>query len=385
MNKKRALILAVIVLAVVAAVLLRLRRPAGGEDFVLKRTDIDYSILASCTVSYPEPYDMVAKAGGDVLAVPAREGRPAARGALLVQVDDFRERQNLAIALSNYEGVKLKMANAREEVYPRLREQLNDAGASLAEAQAHADRVGSLFQAGAVAKVERERADTALEAARARFNQVKLQVDSYSRSGAAAELINQLNVLSAQVELARRAVADKRVVAPYDCTVVDLDVVPGETVEAGRRVAIVLERRPWVLEANVDQRELGFLEDGLSAVAVFDAFPAEKVAARVNLVCSLIDLDKGTCLLKLRVEEGGPFIRHGMTGSVEVRGRRVPGLNAGVLALPSRYVVREGGAGFVLLRKGGGVERTALEYAPIGEKWVAVRNLPEGARIALPE
>lgn len=384
MNKKRALLVAVIVLAASAAVLL-LRRPAGGEDFILKRTDIDYAILASCTVSYPEPYDMAAKAGGDVVAVPAREGRPAARGALLVQVDDFRERQNLAIALSNYEGVKLKMANAREEVYPRLREQLNDAGASLAEAQANADRIGALFRAGAVAKVERERADTALEAARARFNQVKLQVDSYSRSGAAAELINQLNALSAQVELARRAVADKRVVAPYDCTVVDLDVVPGEAVEAGRRIATVLERRPWVLEANVDQRDVGFLEDGLGAVAVFDAFPAERVAASINLVCSLIDLDKGTCRLKLRVEEDKAFIRHGMTGSVEVRGRRVPGLNAGVLALPSRYVVRDNGGAFVLLRQGGSVERTALEYAPIGEKWVAVRNLPEGARIALPE
>ncbi len=384
MNKKHALILALVLLAVVTAVLL-LRRRADGEDFILKRADIDYSILASCTVSYPEPYDMAAKAGGDVVAVPAREGQRAARGALLVQVDDFRERQNLAIALSNYEGVKLKMANAREEVYPRLREQLNDAGASLAEAQANADRIGALFQAGAVAKVERERADTALEAARARFNQVKLQVDSYSRSGAAAELINQLNALSAQVELARRAVADKRVVAPYDCTVVDLDVVPGETVEAGRRIATVLERRPWILEANVDQRDLGFLEDGLSAVAVFDAFPAEKVAASINLVCSLIDLDKGTCRLKLRVEEDRAFIRHGMTGSVEVRGRRVPGLNAGVLALPSRYVVRDNGAAFVLLRNGGRVERTALEYAPIGEKWVAVRNLPEGARIVLPE
>lgn len=382
--KKKAMWIAGIALAALLAAFL-LRKPAGGGDFVLKRTDIDYAILASCTVSYPQPYDLAAKAGGDVVAVPAREGQSAAKGSLLVQIDDFRERQNLAIAQSNYEGVKLKMANAREEVYPRLREQLNDAGASLAEAQANADRIGVLFQAGAVAKVDRERADTALEAARARFNQVKLQVDSYSRSGAAAELINQLNALSAQVELARRAVADKRVVAPYDCTVVDLDIVPGETVETGRRVAVVLERRPWILEANVDQRELGFLEDGLPAVAVFDAFPADKVAASVNLVCSLIDLDKGTCRLKLRVEQERPFIRHGMTGSVEIRGRRVPGVSAGVLALPVRYIVRENDRRFVLLRKGRNVERTALEYTPIGEKWVAVRNLPEGARLALPE
>ncbi|MBN2346522.1 MAG: HlyD family efflux transporter periplasmic adaptor subunit [Candidatus Aminicenantes bacterium] len=382
--KKRIILiaLAIALLAILSAFLLR--RPAG-EDFVLKRIDVDYSILASCVVSFPKPYDMVAKAGGDVVAIPASEGLRVKKGTLLVQIDDFGERQNLAIALSNYEGVKLKMVNAREEVYPRLREQLNDASASLDEARSHAERIGSLYQAGAVSKVEWERAGTALDTAQARFNQVQLQIDSYKRSGASAELINQLNALSAQVELARRAVADKRVVAPYDATVVDLAVQRGEAVATGERVVTVLERKPWVLEANVDQKELNFLETRLPAVIVFDAFPSEKVKAVVSLVCSVIDLDKGTCGLRLQVEEERPFIKHGMTGSVAIRGKRRAGVNAGVLALPARYVLREDGGSYVLLRRGRGIEKTALEFTAIGEKWVSVRNLPEGARIALPE
>ena len=372
-------------IALLAALAFFLLKKPAGEDYVLKRMDIDYLILASCTVSFPEPYDMAAKAGGDVVAVPASEGQQVKKDTLLVQVDDFRERQNLAIALSNYESVKLKMLNSREEVYPRLREQLNDASASLVEAQSRSSRIDALYNAGAVSKVEWERARTELGAARARFNQVKLQVDSYSRSGAAAELINQLNALSAQVELARRAVADKRVAAPYDCTVVRLDVKQGEAVETGRKVVTVLERKPWVLEANVDQKELGFLETGLPATVVFDAFPAEKVKASVSLVCSVIDLDKGTCGLKLRVEEDRPFIKHGMTGSVEIKGKRTAGVNAGVLALPARYIARGNGESFVLVRRGGNLERMALEFTPIGETWVSVRNLPEGARIARPE
>ncbi len=383
MKKKTALIILGIVLLAVLALLLR-KKPAS-QDFVLKRTDVDYSILANCTVSFPEPYVMAAKAAGDVVAVPAAEGHPAKAGELLVQLDDFRERRDLDIARSDYESVRLNMANAREELYPRLREQLLEAGAALAEAQAHAERIAALFQAGAVAQVERERADTALAAARARFNGVKLQVDSYSRSGAAAELANRLNALGARVELAQRAVADKRLVAPYACTVVKLDVKPGEAVAAGRQVATVLERTPWVLEADVDQKELPFLKIGLPGAVRFDAFANETVAARVSLVCSVVDLDKGTCGLKLQVSEDRPFIRHGMTGSVEIAAEKVPGLNAGVLALPARYLLREGGGSFVLLRRGGKLEKTAVQAAAIGEKWVSVRNLDEGARVALPE
>lgn len=383
MKRKRILLAAGIALAVLLAFFL-LKKPAVGY-FTLKRIDVDYKILASCTVSFPEPYEMAAKAEGDVVRIPVAEGRQVRKGDLLVQADDFKERQNLAIAVNNYENVKLKLVNAREEVYPRLKEQLNDAGAALADAQNHADRIDALFGAGAVAKVEWEKARTTLDAAQARFNQVKLQVDSYSRSGAAAELINQLNVLNAQVELTKRAVADKRFAAPYDCTVIRLDVKQGETMAKGEKVVTVLEKKPWVLEADVDQKELGFLETGLPCMVVFDAYPAEKVKAAVSLVCSLIDMAKGTCNLRLQVVEDRPFIRHGMTGSVEITGRRVAGVNAGVLALPARYIIRGNGGSFVLVKKGRTTEKTALEFTPIGEKWVSVRNLPEGTRIALPE
>jgi HlyD family secretion protein len=349
----------------------------------LKRTDVDYKILASCTVSFPEPYEMAAKAEGDVVRIPVAEGQQVKKGDLLVQVDDFKEKQNLTIAANNYENIKLKLVNAKEETYPRLKEQLNDVASVLAEAQNLADRTQSLFDAGAVAKVELEKAKTKLETAQARFNQARLQLDSYARSGAAAELINQLNILNAQVELARRAVGEKQLLAPYDCTVIKLDVKGGETVMVGKKVVTILEKKPWVLETNVDQKELSFLETGLPCFVVFDAYPAEKVKARISLVCSVIDYAKGTCNLKLQVAENKPFIKHGMTGNVEISGKRVENVNVHVLALPSKYILREKGGNFVLVKTSEGTEKTAVEFTPIGEKWVSVKNIPEGSMIAL--
>ena len=383
MNKKALIAFAGIALVAVLAVLL-LQKP-DGEYYTLKRTDIDYKILASCTVSFPEPYEMAAKSEGDVARVPVAEGQQVKKGHLLVQIDDFNERQNLTIALNNYENVKLKLANAREETYPRLKEQLNDAGSALAEAQSHAGRITALFNAGAVSKVEMEGARTKLDAAQARYNQVRLQLDSYSRSGVAAELINQLNILNAQVELARRAVNDRRFIAPYDCTVVKLEVKQGETVAAGEKVATILEKKPWVLETNVDQKELGFLEAGLPCLVVFDAYPGEKVRAGISLVCSVIDFAKGTCNLKLQVMENRPFIKHGMTGSVEISGKKIANVNARVLALPAKYIRREKEGAFVMVKQGGASIKTRVEFTPIGEKWVSVSNIPEGTRIVMPE
>ena len=384
MKRKHLLVVATIALILVLVLAFLLLRGPRGEDFVLKRTDVDYSILASCTVSDPEPYVVTAKAAGDVVAVPVAEGQRARAGRLLVQLDDFRECRDLAIARSDAESARLKVVNSREEGLPQLREQLRDAEAELAQARRNAERLDALFRAGAIARVDWERARTAQESSLARFNQVKYQVDSYGRSGAAAELANRRRALDARVALARRAVADRRIVAPYDCLVVRLDVKPGEAVVAGSPVATVLERTPWMLEVNVDQKELPFLENDLPCTVRFDAFPAQPVAARVDLVRAVVDLDKGTCGLKLRVTGEYPFIRHGMSGSVEITARKVAGLNAGVLALPARYLVRGPGEPQVLLRGGRGLVRTPVTIVPIGEKWVGVRNLPEGARIALP-
>ena len=96
MKKKPLIVLAGIALVAILLVFL-LKKPAD-ESFVLKRTDVDYKILASCTVSFPEPYEMAAKTEGDVARIPVAEGQQVKKGDLLVQVDDFKERQNLTIA-----------------------------------------------------------------------------------------------------------------------------------------------------------------------------------------------------------------------------------------------------------------------------------------------
>jgi hypothetical protein len=73
-----------------------------------------------------------------------------------------------------------------------------------------------------------------------------------------------------------------------------------------------------------------------------------------------------------------------MTGNVEISGKRIKDVNVNVLALPSEYILREKQGSFVLVKTAQGVEKTAVEFNPIGEKWVSVKNIPDGAKIVLP-
>lgn len=382
--KNKAVVLLLGVAFIVFLFAFLLKKPVE-DTYILKRTDVDYKILASCTVSFPDPYEMAAKTEGDVKNIPVAEGRQVKKGDLLIQIDDFKEKQNLTIAVNNYENTKLKLKNSKEETYPRLKEQFNDDTAGLTDAKNQLERIKILFDSGSVSKAEVENAKTKYETAQARFNQTKLQLDSYSKSGAAAELINQLNILNAQVELAKRAVLEKKFIAPYDCTIVKIDIKEGETVTAGEKAVTILEKKPWVLETNVDQKEVSFLETGLPCYVMFDAYPSEKIKANISLVCSTIDGAKGTCNLKLQIKEDKSFIKHGMTGNAEISGKKIENVNINILALPSKYILREKTGNFVLVKSDKKTDKIPVEFSPIGEKWVSVKNIPEGSRIVLPK
>jgi hypothetical protein len=70
---------------------------------------------------------------------------------------------------------------------------------------------------------------------------------------------------------------------------------------------------------------------------------------------------------------------------VEISGKKIANVNAHVLALPAKYIQRGKEGNFVMVQKGGAGIKTAVEFTPIGEKWVSVRNIPEGSRIVLPK
>jgi HlyD family secretion protein len=352
----------------------------SADYYTLKPLDINYTILASCSVKYPKPLDINLESSGKVLKVLVHDGSIVRKGVLLVQLDDFNERQNLQINQQALASTRLKIKNARDEELPKLHEQEAQLKSDLQIAQNDRGRIKRLVESGVLARVDLENAENRYQKALSAYNQVKLTLDSYEKSGTIAALEQQVNSQQAQVELARKAVEDKKIFAPFNGTVSKVNVQRGESLQIGTIVLTLIEKSPWVLESEVDQKDLPFLETNLKAVVAFDAFPQDRVQADVVFVCALIDSQKGTCNLKFEVKENKSYIKYGMSGTAEINA----GFYKQKLALPSRFVERKDGAAYAWCWNGKIAERIKLDYGQLGEQWIVVKNLTNGTKIILP-
>ncbi len=344
------------------------------EEYTVKKIDLDYNILANCTVAYPDPYDIAAASAGEVKSIVAEEGGIVRKGEALIGLDDFNEQQALSISRANLNDTEIRLKNAKEEDLPALQEQLKSDKVALDDAKKNFDRSTELAKSETITRAELEQAENKYKTADSKYMQTKLRVDSYAKTGQEASLNNQLALLKAKVEIDRKNLEDRHITAPYDCLVTKINARAGEKVKAGAVLMTVIEKKDWVLETDVDQKELPYLKLGLKADILFDAYPAEKVRAEINFVCASIDVSKGTCSLKLVIKDRRPFIKHGMTGNAEIHA----GSFKQVLAVPSRFISREGRELFCFVREKDSVKKSAINAKQIGEKFYIADNIPEG-------
>lgn len=348
--------------------------------YTVRPRDVAYRILSTFTVKDPAPLTMTAAGGGTVKTILVKEGDQVKAGQVLVQLDDFTERQNLRIAASELESTRLKMRNAGQETRPKLREQLAEQRIALDNARTDYDRSVKLLNQGAIAPVELEQARNKYQKALSDYNQTQLTLDAFSKSGVEAELRAQWQEKNARLALAQKAVADKCLAAPFAAVVSDIRVQLGQKLQPNEPVIVIIEDQVPTLELDIDQKELPFLATRLSAAVKFDARPDNPVAARVVYICTDINTEKGTCRVRLVLNQKQEFIKFGMTGTAEITAADF----RQVLAVPAKYIERSPEGSFVWQWDGRQAVRQSVFPKSVGERWAIVGNLSAGAKILLP-
>lgn len=345
------------------------------DYYVVKPVDVNYTILANCTVEYPDPLDIKASLEGDVQSIDAGEGSVVAQGQRLIQLDDFNERQNLSISSNTLISSQLKLKNVQDEELPKLKEKFDENKLNLEQAKNNLSRMKELEAAGGISKAELENAENSYKKAQAQYNQTKISLDNYSASGPIAELSKQIEINKSQYELAKKKVLDKRIMAPFDGTLLKIAVQKGQKVPAGAVLATVIEKKNWLLVLNVDQKELPYLKPGLMATIALDAMPDKKIKAEVVYVCTTIDVEKGTCELRLEVKDKTAAIKHGMTGSSEIFAEK---FNK-TLAVPSRFIKKKADGDYIWVWNGKKAELIKASVKQIGERWTILEEKHTGA------
>ena len=298
------------------------------------------------------------------------------KGLVLAQVDDFDAERNLAISADNLRSAELKLENARKEVLPNLGEKLNEYELNLKQATLNRDRYAELLAAGGVSKAELEKAEKEYQRALSQYNQQKLELESFSRSGRLADLEYQARSAGPRSiwpgGASRTRASSRPSTGPSSRSTSNRGGTRlGDPGYHGRR-----ERQ---LGARAVRRPAG------------DAFPQRGPAGPGHHGRLPRCPDRGGGVLRLQRDRQGkehlpswrimlkdapPFIESGVAGRAEDHGRQVregPG--------PAREVRPEGRRWkrSVWLWDGRKAALVPVSTRPVGERWVLVEGLEEGS------
>ena len=337
---------------------------------------ITQSVVVSGRVLAPAKSDIGAAITGRVLRVAVDEGDHVKAGTLLIELEQPELIAALAQARATEAAAHTRIAQWRDVAAPNAGQLLAQADANHRVAERDAARQEQLFKQGFIGEARVDESRRALTVAKSQLEAAKATAAGNSATGAERRLLeDQLMQARAAKEAAVAKLAQTRILAPGDGTILDRMVEPGDIVQPGKRLMLLAQDGRTRLTALIDEKSLALVRIGQAAIAAADAFPGQRFAATLEYLSPGIDAQRGTVEAKFGVPAPPPFLRSDMTVAIDI----------GVADKDNAVVVPAGAvhdAGlpepWVLVLRDGRVERQTVR---LGARTPARTELVSGASV----
>jgi multidrug efflux pump subunit AcrA (membrane-fusion protein) len=171
--------------------------------------------------------------------------------------------------------------------------------------------------------IDHDRAQANLSLAQAQQNQAQNDYDA-TRNGPDPEKLSlaqqNLDVAQAHVAAAQSALANLDLKAPFNGTVVDVNVSVGELVGTDKWAVLVADFSEWYVEtSDLTEQEVVKLSMGQAATVVPDALPDQHLASSISEISDMFYVSAGDVLyhVRLKLDQTDPSLRWGMTVEVD--------------------------------------------------------------------
>jgi multidrug efflux pump subunit AcrA (membrane-fusion protein) len=171
--------------------------------------------------------------------------------------------------------------------------------------------------------IDHDLAQANLSLAQAQQNQAQNDYDA-TRNGPDPEKLSlaqqNLDVAQAHVAAAQSALANLDLKAPFNGTVVDVNVSVGELVGTDKWAVLVADFSEWYVEtSDLTEQEVVKLSMGQAATVVPDALPDQHLASSISEISDMFYVSAGDVLyhVRLKLDQTDPSLRWGMTVEVD--------------------------------------------------------------------
>ncbi len=271
------------------------------------------------TLTAEEEAEVAAEIAGRVIATPIERGTLVPSGAALVRIAEVEVEAQVREANANAAQIaaRLGLSESGEFQIDRVPEVAN---ARAAQAQADADlgRAQMLFDRKLLAQADFDQRRTQTEAARRQYETARNTAEQQYQSLMAAR---------ARVTLARKALDDTTVRAPFSGVVGQRLVSVGDYVTRGTKVASVLRTDPLRVELTVPEQSISFVAVGREVTLDVDAYPGKTFIGRVRYVSPSVQADSRSLLVEAVVENRAGILKPGFFASARIeQAQATPGL-----------------------------------------------------------
>ncbi len=315
------------------------------------RGEITQTVVSTGRVITPARVRVGSMLTGTVAEVRVEEGAKVVAGEVLARLRDEEQRAAVAQAEATLREAEQRLVQIEQVAGPRAEQSLQEAESNLALALDEFERAKRLADANYSGKSQLDQARHALNAARAARERAVLDADA-QRSGGVDRALTRTRVEQAVAALAvaRARLDNTAIVAPSAGTLLRKDVEAGDIVSQGKALFELAVAGETQLALQVDEKNIGLLAIGQTAVALADAYPDRPFTAELFYIAPGVDAQRGSIEVKLRVGQPPGFLKPDMTVSAEIEvGRRT-----GTVVVRSDLVRDAAGpAPWVMVARGG--------------------------------
>ena len=273
------------------------------------------------TLAAEEEAEVAAEIQGRVIATPVERGTRVAEGSDLIRISPAEAQAQATEAEANaaqLEG-RLGLSGGAEFDLDRVPEVAN-ARAQQTLAQGDFDRAKMLFDKKLLSQAEFDQRSAQAEVARRQFD--------IARNGSMQQYQALLGA-RARVVLARKALADTVVKAPFAGVVGERLVSVGDYVTRGTKVASVLRTNPLRVQLTVPEQYSAGMAAGRAVTFEVDASPGKKFEGQVRYVSPALEANSRTLVVEAVVPNDGGALKPGSFATALIeQGTRSPGILA---------------------------------------------------------
>ena len=323
------------------------------------------------TLTAAEEAEVAAETTGRVTGTPVERGSRVADGSPLITLSQVEAQAAASDAEASVAQLEARLAI--EPGDPFSIDKVPEVAAAKATrdlAEAEFARIRSLLEQKVVSQAE--------------FDQRRTQVDATNNQYRAArnsaqQQFRMLDGAKACLSLARKALADTVVRAPFAGLVMERKVSVGDFVTRGTKVATLVKIAPLRVELTVPEQSAGLIAPGQAVRLQVDAFPGRYFEGQVRYVSPAFRPDQRALTIEAIVPNPDNALKPGMFAAAEVM---LPA-SAPAVVVPSAAVVTSAGISHVFVVRGSTVEQRMISTGlSLGGLTEVLQGLSAGELVA---